>query len=60
MQAVQLSALFDGISQDELAVEIAVLLPPRFSMAASDTRALDDKTVTCCRTAYHWDGPYAD
>lgn len=60
MQSVQLSTLFDGITQDELAVEIAVRLPPCFSMAVSDTHAVDDKNVTSSHTVYYWDDPYAD
>lgn len=60
MQSEQLSALFDGVTQDELAVEIAVRRPPCFSMAVSDTLAVDDKNVNFSRTAHHWDGPYAD
>ena len=60
MQSVQLSAFFHGVTQDELAVEIAVQLPQCFSMTISDTHAVDDKIVTSNRTPHHWDGPYAD
>ncbi len=59
-QSAQLNVLFPGVSQDELAVEIAVRLLQSFIMAVSDTHAVDDKIVASGRPAYHWHGPHAD